>query len=122
MGFDIKPIKYNRLKNFYTWSLKLVNTKWATWVLFISAFADASVLPLPVTTIILMLILINTPKAYKYVFFITTGTLAGSLAGNAIGHFALHNSGGEFTVFAPFLVVHIPGFSEVLYNQINVLY
>jgi membrane protein YqaA with SNARE-associated domain len=122
MGFDSKPLKNKRLKNLYIWSLELAKTKWATWVLFISSFADASILPLPITTIFLMLILINAAKANRYVLFSTSGTLAGAFAGYVAGHFAWYDSGRELTVFAHFLFTHIPGFSEVLYNQINVLY
>lgn len=73
------------LNSLYRCSLKVANTKQGSIALFILAFADASFLPLPTTTLFLVLSLLNTSKAYKYALFNTLGTLAGALAGYAIG-------------------------------------
>ena len=102
-------------------SLKLANTKQGTITLFILAFADASFLPLPITTLFLVLALLNTSKAYKYALFNTLGTLAGALAGYVIGHLAWNNVNGEFTGLAQFLFNNIPGFSMDFYNKIDIL-
>jgi membrane protein YqaA with SNARE-associated domain len=71
----------NWFKSLYKRSLQLANTKWGIWVLFIGAFADASFLPMPVTTFYMVLAALNTKKTFNYTFFVILGTLAGALAG-----------------------------------------
>ena len=109
-------------KKLHIWSLQWSNTKWSTWALFICAFADASFLPLPTPMFFVTLILLNVTKAYMYALFGTLGTLFGAIVGYSIGHFAWLNMNGEFTGFAQFLMTHIPGFSEAVYNNIQVQY
>ncbi len=101
---------------------KIAETKWASSALFLCAFADAFLLPLPVTTIFLILILLNTEKVLKYVAFVTFGTLAGAVAGYLLGHFAWLRPNGEFTGVAQFLYSHVPGFSQEIYERVHVLY
>jgi membrane protein YqaA with SNARE-associated domain len=110
---------FKRLNN---WILKWADTKWGIWALFLCAFADASILGLPTPMLFLALALLNIKKAYKYALFGILGTLAGSIAGYSIGHFAWLDTNGEFTRFAQFLFNNIPGFSEAGYNKIHILY
>jgi len=109
-------------KRLHFWSLQQADTKWGAWALFLCAFADASVLGLPTPMLFLGLTLLNIKKAYKYALFGILGTLAGSIAGYSIGHFAWINPEGEFTGLAQFLFNNIPGFSEAGYNKIHLLY
>jgi membrane protein YqaA with SNARE-associated domain len=110
---------FKRLNN---WILKWADTKWGAWALFICAFADASFLGLPTPMLFLALALLNIKKVYKYALFGVLGTLAGSIAGYSIGHFAWLNTNGEFTGLAQFMFNNIPGFSEAGYNKIHILY
>jgi membrane protein YqaA with SNARE-associated domain len=112
----------NLIERLYTSILKLADTRWSKWLLFICAFADASFLPLPVTTIFLFLILMDTRIIVKYVFIIVAGTLAGALAGFAIGHYAWIKPDGEFTGLAHFLFNIIPGFSAEVYEKVHSLF
>jgi Predicted membrane protein len=100
----------------------LANTKWGTFALFICAFADASFLPLPVTTFFLVLILLNRRKLYKYIMFVVLGTVTGALAGYTIGHFAWVKPDGEFTGVVQFLFNNIPGFSLAVYEKVQTMY
>lgn len=112
----------NWFKRLYSKCLQLANTKWGILVLFLCAFADASFLPLPVTTFFLILILLNTRMVFKYSFFVILGTLAGSLAGYAVGHFVWLKPDGEFTGVVQFLFKNIPGFSAGAYEKVHSLY
>lgn len=107
---------------FQSWSLQWANTKWGSWALFICAFADASFLGLPTPLLFLGLALLDLKKAYRYALIGTLGTLAGAVAGYSIGHFAWISTNGEFTGVAQFLFNNIPGFSEDVYNKIQILY
>jgi membrane protein YqaA with SNARE-associated domain len=104
------------------WIAYLANTKWGTFALFIFAFADASFLPLPVTTFFLVLILLNRRKLYKYILFVVLGTVTGALAGYTIGHYAWVKPDGEFTGVVQFLFNNIPGFSLAVYEKVQTLY
>lgn len=112
----------NWFKRLHVRSMQWVNNKWGMWALFICAFADASFLPLPTPMFFFALALLNTSKAYKYALTATLGTLSGAIVGYSIGHFAWLNVNGEFTVLAQFLLNHIPGFNEAVYNQIHLQY
>ena len=90
--------------------------------MFICAFADASFLPLPVTTFFLVLILLNRRKLYKYILFVVLGTVTGALAGYTIGHYAWVKPDGEFTGVVQFLFNNIPGFSLAVYEKVQTLY
>lgn len=110
------------LKSFYSRSMQWTTTKWSGWALFACAFADASFLPLPTPLFFLTLTLLNITKAYRYALSGTLGTLAGAVAGYAIGHFAWISPNGEFTGIAVFLFENMPGFSETAYNNIQAHY
>jgi Predicted membrane protein len=112
----------NWLKRLHNWINNLANTKWGTFALFICAFADASFLPLPVTTFFLVLILLNRRKLYKYIMFVVLGTVTGALAGYTIGHFAWVKPDGEFTGVVQFLFNNIPGFSLAVYEKVQTMY
>jgi membrane protein YqaA with SNARE-associated domain len=109
-------------KKVNNWITYLANTKWGTFALYICAFADASFLPLPVTTFFLVLILLNRRKLYKYILFVVLGTITGALAGYTIGHYAWVKPDGEFTGVVQFLFNNIPGFSLAVYEKVQTLY
>jgi membrane protein YqaA with SNARE-associated domain len=98
------------------------NTKLGIFILFISAMADASFLPLPITTLFLFIILLNSKMIHKYVFFVILGTLSGATAGYLFGHFAWLKSDGEFTDAVQFLFNNIPGFTPGVYQKVHDLF
>jgi membrane protein YqaA with SNARE-associated domain len=106
----------------HAWSLRWASSKWGAWALFLCAFADASFLPLPTPMFFLTLTLLNTAKAYKYALLGTMGTLVGSFAGYAIGHFAWLTVNGEFTGFAQYMFNTLPGFTVSTYDSIQTLF
>jgi len=99
-----------------------ISEKWGAWPLCILAFADASLIPMPITTIFLILIISNSQKALKYTSFVILGTITGSLAGYFFGHFAWFKANGEYTELAQFLAGNVPGLSIDFYIKINTLF
>jgi membrane protein YqaA with SNARE-associated domain len=112
----------NWFSRLYDWLTKLSETKMGAFALFACAFADASFLPLPVTTFFLVLIMLNTRMIYKYVFFVILGTLTGALVGYSAGHYVWIKPDGEFTGVVKFLFTNIPGFSVSVYNKVHILF
>jgi membrane protein YqaA with SNARE-associated domain len=110
------------INKLHTWCLQWANTKWGSWALFLCAFADASLLPMPTPLLFLALALLSVEKVYKYAIYGTLGFLFGAIAGYSIGHFAWLNVNGGFTQLAQFFVNHVPGFSEEMYNTIHIQY
>ena len=109
-------------KKIYTWSLECGNAKWGPWILLLCGVADASFLPLPVTTLFLGLSLLNSRSTFRYVLFLTAGIVAGATAGYLTGHYAWLDQKMEFTGFARFFINKIPGFSIVGYEKIHILF
>jgi membrane protein YqaA with SNARE-associated domain len=110
----------NWFDSLHAWLFKWANTKWAAWSLFLCAFADASFLPLPTPALFLTMTLLNMKSAYKYAIFATMGIFFGALVGYSVGYFAWLNSSGDFTGIARFMFDNIPGFTETVYNNIQV--
>jgi membrane protein YqaA with SNARE-associated domain len=102
--------------------LSQANRKWAIPVLFIMAFADATFLPLPVTTFFLFLVMMDNSKAIQFTVSITLGTIMGAVAGYSLGHFAILNADGDPSGFLQFLFNHIPGFSGNGFSRMQTLY
>jgi membrane protein YqaA with SNARE-associated domain len=110
------------IKRLYSWCIKWADTKWGPWVLFIFSFADASILPTPSTTFFLILVVLNSPKVFKYLLAVILGTLSGALAGYMIGHFAGFSPNSEHSGLVQFLINSFPGLSESSYRKIRLLY
>jgi len=112
----------NLTKKLHDWSLQQANTKWGGWALFLCAFAEASVLGLPTPILFLGLALLNPDKIKMFASAAILGTMAGSVAGYSIGHFAWLDTNGEFTRLAQFMFNNIPGEAMDGYNKIKILY
>jgi membrane protein YqaA with SNARE-associated domain len=109
-------------KNIHSWILKSANAKWGPWILFFGGIADASFFPLPVTTLFLALILLNTRNTFKLALFLTSGIVIGATAGYLAGRFAWLDPKLGFTGFAQFFIDKIPGFSVAGYDKIHHLF
>jgi membrane protein YqaA with SNARE-associated domain len=109
-------------KNIHSWSLQYADAKWGPWILFLGGVADASFLPLPVTTLFLTLSMLNTRSTLKFVLFLTSGIVAGATAGYLAGRFAWLDPKMEFTGFAQLFIDKFPGFSVAGYSKIHMLF
>lgn len=112
----------NRFRRLYDKIVLWAHSKWSVLAVFLCAFADASLLPLPTLLFFIGITLLNINLAYRYFILATAGTLAGALTGYAIGHFAWLKPGGEFTSLAQFFITNVPGFSSAIYATIQSYY
>lgn len=109
------------VKNFNSKISNISETRWGSRALFLIAVLGAF-MPLPMTTIFLIMVFLNTEKALRYVILVVGGTLIGALGGFFLGHFAWFGKDGEFTAIAHFFLYNIPGFSVQNYDKIHALF
>ncbi len=110
------------LKYINDWISNLADSKWSGWVLLISTFLDASFLPLPTSTLYLLLVGRTGRKAKDYFLLATLGTILGALLAYCAGHFASYSPVGGYSGLTQFLFHHVPGFSADSYNRVQILY
>lgn len=108
------------VKNFNSKISNISETRWGSRALFLIAVLGAF-MPLPMTTIFLIMVFLNTEKALRYVILVVGGTLIGALGGFFLGHFAWLGKDGEYTAIAQFFF-NIPGFSVQNYDKIHALF
>lgn len=81
------------LKKMYDTVLDLANHKQAPLILFLVAFAESSVFPIPPDLLLIPMVLANINKAFKYALICTVGSVLGGIAGYAMGYFAFETFG-----------------------------
>jgi len=112
----------NGLKKMYNWVLKWAETPYGPAALFILAFAESVFFPIPPDVLLIALALGSSSKAFRFALNCTIGSVSGAFVGYVLGHFAWITASGEFTGFANFFFVNIPGFSVSLFNSIKALF
>jgi len=101
---------------------KLINKKITSWILFLMAVGDASLLPTPVTTFFLITISTNRKKSIEYIIMVTSGILIGGIIAYFSGRFFWFDQNNDFSEIARFLLRNIPGFNITSYFTIQSLF
>ena len=108
----------NILRKFYNWTLDKASHKKASWFLVLVSFTESSFFPIPPDILLIPMILAKRIKAWFYALVCTLSSVAGGLAGYAIGHFFYESIGS--------VIVEIYGLSdsfnlfEGYYNQYGI--
>lgn len=110
------------LRKLYDWVLHWAETPYGPIALFILAFAESSVFPIPPDALLIALVLGASAKAFKFAFNCTIASVMGALLGYSIGYFLWWNSPGEFSSVAIFFFNNVPGFSEKVFFDVKSLY
>lgn len=71
------------LQKLYDWTINLAQTPYALWALFIVAFAESSVFPIPPDVLMIPMIIARPSRA----FIIAGVALVGSVLGGAFGYY-----------------------------------
>ena len=75
------------LRNLYNWTLNKASHKKASWFLVLVSFSESSFFPIPPDILLIPMILAKRLKAWFYALICTVSSVAGGLAGYAIGYF-----------------------------------
>lgn len=84
----------NTMYRLYHWTLKWGRTKYATFSLFILAFAESSFFPIPPDVLLIAVTVSNRGKWWFYATVATIGSVLGAILGYYIGY-AVYGTVGE---------------------------
>lgn len=73
------------LRRFYDWTLRVAGDKRADWWLALVSFVESSVFPIPPDVMIVPMVLADRRRAWRVAGVATAASVAGGLAGYAIG-------------------------------------
>ncbi len=106
----------------FLWTKKWSKSRYGGLVIFVFLFLDASLFPLPTTVIFITVSLIHPLRSNYNALMAVIGMALGAIVGYSVGHFLWLLPDGSFTEFAQYLFNHIPGFTEVNYQNAQNLY
>ncbi|MCS7054059.1 MAG: DedA family protein [Ignavibacterium sp.] len=110
------------LRKLYDWVLHWAETPYGSIALFLLAFAESSVFPIPPDALLIALVLGATSKAFKFALNCTIASVLGALLGYAIGYYLWWSSPNEFSSVAYFFFDNVPGFSQKSFYDVKQLY
>ena len=81
------------LRGLYDWTMKWAAHRHALAALFVVAFVESSVFPMPPDILIIPMVLASREKAWRIAAVCTVGSVLGGLAGYGIGYFLYESVG-----------------------------
>ena len=81
------------LRGLYDWTMRLAEGPRAMWALAVVAFVESSVFPIPPDVLMIPMVLARPRRAWAIAAVATAASVAGGLAGYAIGMFAYDSLG-----------------------------
>lgn len=85
------------LRRLYDWTMDMAGTRHATALLAAVSFAESSFFPIPPDAMLVPMVLARPDRAWMIAGVCTAASVAGGLAGYAIGHF-LFETAGRFVI------------------------
>lgn len=109
-------------KRLYDWLLHWAESPYGGVVLFIWAFAESSVFPIPPDAFLIAMVLGARLRAFHFATWTSIASVVGGIAGYAIGSYLWWSGPGEFSALALAFFAHVPGFSEAQFARVRELY
>lgn len=103
------------LRKLYYWTLHWAGTRFATPMLCVISFAEASFFPIPPDALLLPMCFAKPKKWFAYAFWCTLFSVLGAIAGWLIGIYLWHALSGFFFKW-------IPGFTPAKFESMAHLY
>ena len=73
------------LQRLYEWTIRWARTRKAPYALFLTAFVESSVFPIPPDALLIPMVVSRREKWFKYALICTIGSVTGALLGYLIG-------------------------------------
>ena len=81
------------LRKLYDWTLAQAESPHAMWILAIVSFAESSVFPIPPHVIVIPMVIARPEAWARIAFVVSAASVAGGVAGYALGAFAFESIG-----------------------------
>ncbi len=78
------PAKF--IRAWYDWTINLAKTKYASWELFLIAFAESSFFPVPPDVLLIPMVIAERKKWFQIALICSLGSVLGALLGYFIGY------------------------------------
>jgi len=106
------------LRKLYDWILNWSKSPYGLLALFILAFSESIIFPIPPDVLLIALAIGYQTKAYRFALICTLGSLLGAISGYYIGSYLWYGSNG----IAEFFYSNISTFSKESFNNIKQYY
>ena len=93
------PISPEMMRRLYDWMMTKARGPGAVYALSVVSFAESSFFPIPPDVMLIPMVLANRAKAWLYATIATVSSVAGGVAGYAIGYFVLESVGKPILQF-----------------------
>ena len=103
------------LRKLYDWVLSWAETPYGAAALALIAFAESSVFPIPPDVLLIALVLGNREKSFRFAAICSAASLAGGIAGYAIGW-------GLWQSVDQWFFDYVPMFSIEKFEQVGKIY
>ena len=110
----------NIVKRLYDWVLSWSTSRWGAWALFLFAFAEASFFPIPPDVLLIALCIGAAARSFRFAAICLAGSVAGAMAGYALGFFLWQDLAGNYTALARFFYDHL--FTQEAFDEVGALY
>ena len=99
-------------RRLYDWVISWADKQYASYALFLVAFTEATIFPIPPDVLLLAMALGAPKKAFKFAIICTLGSVLGALLGYYMGW-------GLWGMMDNWFYLYIPGFSETVFLELS---
>jgi membrane protein YqaA with SNARE-associated domain len=103
------------VRKLYDWVLHWAETPYGAPALFLLAFVESSVFPIPPDVLLIALCISAPLKAWRFALLASLGSVLGGMLGYAIGW-------GAWPLVNGFFFAYIPGFTEEVFSRVQGLF
>jgi membrane protein YqaA with SNARE-associated domain len=103
------------IRRMYDWTLSWAESKWGPAALGVLAFIESSFFPIPPDPLLMALALGKPRRSLHFALLCTTASVAGGIAGYAIGLYLWH-------AVQDFFFAYVPGFTEANFRFVEAKY
>ena len=107
-----------QINRLYNWVKELSESQYSMYALFIISILEASIFPIPPDVLLIGMSLASRNNIFKYFLICSIGSILGAILGYLIGNYLWWN-GLIYSNIANFFFNYIPGFSELIFNDIK---
>lgn len=87
------------LRKLYDWVLHWAETPYGSWALFLLAFAESSVFPIPPDVLLIALAISIPARSFTYALICSAGSVLGGIGGYIIGQYFMQLIGSHILDF-----------------------